>query len=133
MDEADVRRWFDSYFTSFVALARGDADDVGRLLCYWGVPLIFSTDAGCTVLADETQVLAAASQMIDGVRAASYDRADLLASETTILNQTCASHRIEAVRHRADGSETYRGEVRYLITETTAGRRISAVVAVGSP
>lgn len=131
--EADVKRWFDSYFDDFVALARGDADDVTRLLAYWGVPLLLSTDTACMALVDEAQVVAAAHQMIDGVRAEGYDRAEVLASETVVLNQTCALHRIEAVRLRADGSELFRGSVRYLIAELPAGRRITAVVAEGTP
>ena len=93
MDEVDIRRWFDSYLADFVALGRGDTDDVGRMLNHYGVPMLLSTDAACMVLTDETQVLAAAKQQIDGMRSAGYDRSDELAADTTIVNRTCAPPR----------------------------------------
>jgi hypothetical protein len=40
--------------------------------------MLLSTDAACMVLTDETQVLAAAKQQIDGMRSAAYDRSDEL-------------------------------------------------------
>lgn len=128
MDELDVRRWFDAYLADFVALGRGDVHDVGRVLDYYGVPLLLSTDAGSTVLLDEAQVLGAAQQQIDGMRSAGYDRSDELAAETTVLNRTCAIHRGRFSRLRADGTEITRVEATYLITDAAAGRRISAIV-----
>jgi hypothetical protein len=80
MDEADVERWFASYLADFIALGRGDSDDVRRILAHYGVPMILSTDAGCMVLTTEEQVLAAAKQQIDGMRSAGYDRSDELAA-----------------------------------------------------
>jgi hypothetical protein len=132
--ETGVGRWFDSYWAEFVALARGDADDVSRLLAYWSVPLMLSADEACMVLTDEKQVLTVAQQMMEGLRAeAAYDHTKILASETVVLNKTCALHCIEVVRLRADGSELFRGNVRYVIAEVPAGRRITAVVVDGAP
>ena len=86
------------------------------------------------VLTDEKQVLSVAQQMMDDLRAAeAYDRVEVLASETVVLNMTCAFHRIELVRLGADGSELFRGNVRYVIAEVPAGRRITAVVVDGTP
>jgi uncharacterized NTF2-like protein DUF6841 len=57
MDELEVKRWFDAYLADFVALGRGDIDDVRRVLDYYGVPLLLSSDVGRVVLLDEAQVL----------------------------------------------------------------------------
>lgn len=128
MDEIEVKRWFAAYLADFVALGRGDIDDVRRLLDHYGVPLLLSSDAGSTVLMDEAQVLEAAQQQIDGMRSAGYDRSDELSAETTVLNGSCAVHRGVFSRRRADGTEIGRLEATYLITDGTAGRRISAIV-----
>jgi hypothetical protein len=133
VDKVDIRRWFDSYLADFVALGRGDADDVGRMLNHYGVPMLLSTDAVCMVLTDETQVLAAAKQQIDGMRSAGYDRSDELAADTTIVNRTCALHRARFARLRADGTEIARLEAKYLIAEVPAGRRISAIIIHSTP
>jgi uncharacterized NTF2-like protein DUF6841 len=128
MDELEVKRWFDAYLADFVALGRGDTDDVRLVLGYYGVPLLLSSDAGSMVLLDEAQVLEAARQQIDGMRSAGYDRSDQLGAETTVLNRSCAIHRGRFSRLRADGTEIARLEATYLITEGAAGRRISAIV-----
>jgi hypothetical protein len=128
MDTGDVRRWFAAYLADFVALGRGDLDDVRRILDHYGVPLIVSTGAGTRFLTDEEQVLAFARQQVEGMRAAGYDRSDELVAETTLLNASCAVHRGRFARLRADGSEISVVEVTYLITDGPAGRRISALI-----
>jgi uncharacterized NTF2-like protein DUF6841 len=128
MDADEVRGWLRSYFADFVALGRGDLDDLRRILDHYGVPLLISTDAGTTVLTDEEHVLAIARQQVDGMRAAGYDRAEVLAGETTVLNRACASHHGRFARLRADGSEISQVEATYLITDGAVGRRISAII-----
>jgi hypothetical protein len=121
MDTTEVTHWFDSYLADFVALGRGDIDDVRRILAHYGVPLLLGTDAGGTFLTDEAQVLALAQQQIDGMRSAGYDRSDELGAETTIVNRSCAIHRARFSRRRADGSEIAQIEATYLITDGPAG------------
>ncbi len=128
MDEHGIREWFRAYLSDFIALGRGDIDDVRRLLLHYGVPFLISTDAGTTALTDESQVLALARQQVDGMRAAGYDRTEQLDAKTVVLNGSCALHRARFVRLRADGSEISRLEVTYLITDRPEGRRISALV-----
>ena len=128
MDKVDVERWFSSYLAHFVALGRGEMADVRLILAHYGVPLILSSDAGCLVLNDEDQVLAAARQQIDGMLSAGYARSDELAAETAILNRCCAVRRARFARMRADGSEISQLEATYLITDRPEGRRISAII-----
>lgn len=129
MDEFEVSRWYDNYLAEFSALGRAEVDDVRRILEYYGVPMLLSTDAGSVMLADEAQVLAAAQQQFDGMRAAGYDRSEPLdAAATTVLNRSCAIHRASFARLTAEGTEISRLEATYLITDTTVGRRISGLV-----
>lgn len=128
MDADEARRWFDSYLADFIALGRGDLDDVRRILAHYGVPMLVSTDAGTAVLADEEQVLAMARQQVDGMRAAGYDRSEELARDTTVLNRTCAVHRGRFARLRADGTEIAQVEATYIVTDGAGGRRISAII-----
>jgi hypothetical protein len=133
MDADEARRWFTSYLADFIALGRGDLDDVRRILDHYGVPLLLSTDAGSAVLTDEDQVLAVARQQVDGMRSAGYDRSEELAGETTVLNRTCATHRGRFARLRTDGSEISRLEATYVITDGAAGPRISAIIVHSAP
>ena len=128
MDERDLLAWHAGYLADFAALGRGDTDDVDRLLAWYGVPTILSTDAGCTVLADAAQVVAAARQQVEGLRAAGYDRSAPLSSATTVVNRTCALHRAAFARLRADGTEIGRVDTTYVVTDGPAGRRISALL-----
>ncbi|WP_345604881.1 DUF6841 family protein [Pseudonocardia adelaidensis] len=128
MEADEARRWFDSYLADFIALGRGDLDDVRRILDHYGVPMLISTDAGTTVLTDAEQVHAVARQQVDGMRAAGYDRSEELTGETTVLNRTCAVHRARFARLRADGTEISQLEATYVITDGAGGRRVSAII-----
>jgi hypothetical protein len=133
VDEHGVREWFGTYLGDFVALGRGDTDDVGRLLRHYGVPFLLGTDAGTTALTDEAEVLAMARRQVDGMRGGGYDRTEVLDATTVVLNRSCATHRAALVRLRADGSEISRLEVTYLVTDRPEGRRISALVVHSPP
>jgi hypothetical protein len=128
MDQDEVRRWFDSYLADFGALGRGELDDVRRILDHYGVPMLVSTDAGSTVLTDEEQVVAVAARQVEGMRAAGYDRSEVLSGETAVLNDTCAIHHGRFARVREDGSEISQVEATYVITDDAPGRRISALI-----
>ena len=67
------------------------------------------------------------------MRAAGYDRSEVLAGETTVLNRTCAVHHGRFARLRADGSEISQVEATYVITDGAVGRRISALVVHSGP
>lgn len=115
------------YCEVFTECGRGESD-TGSLLAYYGVPLLLATDGGFIALTTEDQVVAAAQQQIDGMRAAAYDHSDILASDVTVLNATSALYRQEFSRPRADGDEISRSTATYLVTDGSAGRRISALV-----
>ena len=127
----DVSGWFRGYLDAFAACGRGERA-AASLLAYYAIPLLLATDDGFIALTSEDQVVAAAQQQIDGMRAADYDHSDVLGSEVTVLNATSALYRGAFSRRRADGAEISRLEVTYLVTDGSIGRRISAL-ALHSP
>jgi hypothetical protein len=128
----EVRTWFDSYLRAYAACCRGESDDVRRLLDYYGVPLLLTTDANVLALTGEDEVVDAVRPQIERLQAAGYDRTETLSSETTLLNATTALHWASFSWLRADGSEIARLRVTYVITHRVSGRRLSALV-VGAP
>ena len=128
----EVRAWFENYLRAYAACCRGDSDDVGQLLDYYGVPLLLTTDASALALTRSEDVVDVVGQQVERLRAADYDRTTTLDSETSLLNATTALHRADFSWLRADGSEIARLRVTYVITDGVGGRRISALV-VGTP
>jgi hypothetical protein len=127
VDENDVSRWFGEYLKVFGACGRGESA-ARSLLGYWDVPLFLATDDGFIALTTEDRVVAAAQQQIGGMRAAAYDHSDVRGSEVTVLNTTSALYRGELSRRRAHGDEINRLTATYLLTDGSAGRRISALM-----
>jgi hypothetical protein len=127
VDKDDVSRWFGEYLEVFAAGGRGDGD-ARAFLGYYGVPLLLPTDAGFSALTSADQVVAVAQHQIDGLRAAAYDHTEVLASDVTVLNTTCALYRGTFSRQRADGEEISQLTVTYLVTDGPVGRRISALM-----
>lgn len=130
VDSGDVTRWFGEYLDVFAKCGRGERD-TAALLGYYGVPLLITTGAGYFALTSDEQVVATLQQQVDGMRAAAYDRTEILAAEVTVLNAASALYRATFSRQRSDGSEVGRVSGTYLVTDGAAGRRIS-VLAVHS-
>src|ERR687888_2013059 len=124
MDPSDVSRWFSEYLDTFAACGRGERD-AASLLAYYGVPLLLATDDAFVALTSDDQVIAAAQRQVDGMRAADYHHSDALSSEVTVLNATSALYRGAFSRRRVDGSQISQLTVTYLVTDGSAGRRIS--------
>ena len=132
MDAAEVEQWFENYLEDYAALGRGESDDAGSLMAFYGVPLILSTDAACLILTDESQVRGAAKQQVDALRSSGYHHSEVLDSQTITINASSCTHRARFARVRADGSQIAQIEVTYLIGDTAAGPRIF-MLAVHSP
>ena len=131
VDTNDVNEWFGEYLAAFAACGRGESD-AASLLAYYGVPLLVTTDDGFFALTSGDQVVAVMQQQVDGMRAASYGRSEVLGSRVTILNSTSALYHGTFAWHNSDGGEISRPALTYLVTNGPAGRRISAL-AVHSP
>ena len=127
MDVSEVERWFVEYLDTFAACCRGEGSP-GRLLAYYGVPLLLTTDEGLTALTTEDEVVELARRQVGLMQAADYDHTELLEAAVTVLNASSALHRARLVRLRRDGTEIARLGATYLVTASPAGRRISALV-----
>ena len=123
----DTRDWFEEYVRVFEACGCGASDDISRLMDYYGVPLLFTTEVSAVALMTEREVFDAVRDQISGMRAAGYDRSETLDSETTSINATTALHTGEFSRRRADGSEIGRIRATYLVIDSGHGRCISAL------
>jgi hypothetical protein len=66
-------------------------------------------------------------QQVDQLRAAAYDRSEVLDFEVSILNSTSTLYRQTFSRQRNDGSQISQPTVTYFVTIGPIGRRISAL------
>src|SRR5919109_4129740 len=123
----DIESWFDGYLEAFGAYAPGDTDDPKTLLGFYNVPLLLTTDDGLLVLATENDVTRAIRQQVEAMRAASYERSDVLESDVTVLNRASILYHGDFSRRRRDGSEIQRLQVTYLVAQASAGPRIAAL------
>lgn len=127
METAELRDWFDGYLRTFSSCGRGDTEDPAALLDFYGVPFLLTTDQGVFGLTTREQVVTAARQQVDSMRAEGYDHTQVLDLDISPLNSVSALCRGSFSRRRDDDSEIGRLEVTYLITEGPGGRRISAL------
>jgi hypothetical protein len=130
LDADAVNRWFDEYFETFSACARGDRE-MSALLSHYGIPLILTTDDGVTTLMTDDEAAAVMQSLADGLRANGYDHTKVLHSEVTVLNSTSAIYRGSMSRRSANDGEIGCLIVTYLVTDDVAGLRIVVLASQG--
>jgi hypothetical protein len=130
VDADAVSRWFDDYFDTFAACARGDREMSALLACY-SVPLIVTSDDGVIALMTDDEAAAVMQSQVDGLRAMGYHHTAVLHSEVTVLNSTSALYRSTLSRRNSDDAEIGCPAITYLATEDVAGLRIALLAAQG--
>ena len=123
VDTDVVNNWFGEYFDTFEACARGD-QDMSELLRHYGVPLVFTSDAGVTTLMTDDEAAAMMQGLIDGLRANGYHHTDVLHPEVSVLNSASALYRGTLSLRNAGGEEFDCPTVTFLVTDDVAGLRI---------
>jgi hypothetical protein len=123
VDTDVVNRWFNEYFDTFEACARGDRD-MSELLSHYGVPMVLTSDDGVTTLMTDDEAAAVMQSMVGGLRANGYHHTDVLQSEVSVLNSVSALYRGILSRRKADGLEFDCPTVTFLVTDDVAGLRI---------
>ncbi|MCU7727292.1 hypothetical protein ODJ79_26480 [Actinoplanes sp. KI2] len=131
MDDKGVERWFGEYLVAYAACGRGERE-TDSLLDYYGVPLLITTDGGFFALGGAEQVVAGVQPQIVAMRDAGYHQTEVLGVDVTVVNRTSALLRGTFAWQRADGSEFNRLTASYLVTDGTAGRRISVLAVHGA-
>ncbi|MEJ2888734.1 DUF6841 family protein [Actinomycetospora aeridis] len=131
MDTSDVTTWFDAYLDLFVALGRGDRDDVEAILDFYGVPMLLSAPGASGWLHETDQVIGVIRGQVEGLRYAAFDRTVVEDASTVLLNDSCARHEGRFIRLTADATviADFRGS--YLIADGPDGPRIAALVVGG--
>jgi hypothetical protein len=130
VDANAVNRWFDEYFETFSACARGDRD-MSELLSHYGLPLILTTDDGVTTLMTDDEAAAVMQSLVDGLRANGFHHTVVLHSEVSVLNATSAIYRGSMSRRSADGGEISTLTITYLVTDDVAGLRVVVLATQG--
>jgi hypothetical protein len=130
VDSHAVNRWFDEYFETFSACARGDRD-MSELLSHYGVPLILATDDGVTTLMTDDEAAAVMQSLADGLRANGFHHTEVLHSEVSVLNATSAIYRGSMSRRNSEGKEIGSPTITYLVTDDVAGLRIVVLATQG--
>ena len=131
-DAGAVEDWFAGYLDAFAACARGEEDGLDRLVGHYAVPLLLTSPQGVLQLASEAEVREAAGAQAEALRAAGYERSEVLEVRAEPLNPVTVLVRGRFARRRAGGGELGRVEATYLVTDGRAGRRIAALVVHGS-
>jgi hypothetical protein len=130
VDTDVVNRWFDEYFATFEACARGERD-MSELLSKYGLPLIFTSGAGVTTLMTDDEAAAVMQGLVDGLRANGYHHTEVLHSEVSVLNSVSALYQGTLSRCNADGEEFDCPTVTFLVTDDVAGLRIVVLAVHG--
>jgi hypothetical protein len=126
MDSA-VDRWFAEYLTVFAACGRGERPASDLLGCY-AVPLLLTSDDVVVSLLTADEVTGWVQSQVDGMRAAEYDRTEVLGQEVVAVNANTALYRGTFSRQRANGGEINRLTVSYVVTGASDSRRISVLM-----
>jgi hypothetical protein len=130
LDPATVSRWFDEYFDTFSACARGDRA-MSALLGLYGVPLIITTDDGVITVMTDDETAAVMQSLADGLRANGYHHTDVVQSEVSVVNAVSALHRCTMSRRTREGGEIGRPTITYLVTDDVGGLRIVVLATHG--
>jgi hypothetical protein len=130
LDTATVSRWFDEYFDTFSACARGERD-MSALLGLYGVPLIITTDDGVITMMTDDEAAAVMQSLVDGLRANGYHHTDVVHSEVSVVNSVTALHRCTMSRRNREGAEIGRPAITYLVTDDVGGLRIVLLATHG--
>ncbi|MEJ2862709.1 DUF6841 family protein [Actinomycetospora flava] len=128
MDTNDVTTWFAAYLDCFVALGRGDRDDVESILDYYGVPMLLSAPGATGWLHEPEQVIGVIRGQVEGLRHVGFDSTVVQDAETVLINDSCARYEGRFLRLAADASviADFRGS--YLIADGSEGPRIAALM-----
>ena len=91
-------------------------------------PCMSVSAAGVITAPNRTELIAAFTPMIEGLKTRGYGRSEFAEAEVTPLGQGAALVRGVAIRYLASGPELERVPIAYLMHRTEAGWKIASMV-----
>jgi len=130
MDAKLVSRFLDDYLEVFAACVLGE-QEIAKLLAFYGVPLIITSDDGVIALTTDSEVTTVIQGQVDGLRALRYRGTRVLQSEVIGLNATSALYRASLSRYDDENDEIDCPTITYVVTSSDDELRISMLAAHG--
>lgn len=127
---AAVRAWYGRYLAVFMALARGERDDVAALLDFYAAPLVLATEGRVTIMPTAEAVLELAQSLIVQLRQADYAGSETHRLEARPLHARAAWIEGTFSRRNRAGAIFERFGVAYLVVRPEDGWRIAAIVPI---
>ena len=125
-DEAEITQTFTNYVQTFQTLAPH------ATLPYFHVPCMFIPPQGVRVLATAADVEALLTQVMEGLKARSYARSEVMDLHVKQMNGNTALVSVSRVRYATDGRELERLGETYTLRRTEGGWKI-AVAMIHDP
>ena len=125
-DEKAITQTFTNYIQAFQTL------DPDATLPYFHVPCMFIPPQGVRVLATAADVEALLTQVMEGLKARSYARSELMDLHVKQMSGNSAVVSVSRVRYATDGREMERFGETYTLRRTEDGWKI-AVAMIHDP
>ncbi|MGE0878138.1 MAG: hypothetical protein AB7L13_10955 [Acidimicrobiia bacterium] len=128
--EADLRRWYDRYLSTFIGLARGERDDVDTLIDFFSFPLTRLTAEEISYQPSRADQHAAMSADVRRMREIDYDTSVVDGLSFRVLGPAAATIEGLFTRVARDGSVISSFGTLYLLGKADGDWRITALVAI---
>ncbi|MFI5511109.1 hypothetical protein ACIA48_26915 [Mycobacterium sp. NPDC051804] len=128
MDAKTVSRFLNEYLEAFAECVLGE-HEIAKLLAFYGVPLIITSDDGVTALMTDSEVSTVIQGQVDGLRALRYRGTRVIQSEVVGLNATSALYRASLSRYDDKSDEIDSPTITYVVTNADDDLRISMLAA----
>lgn len=130
VDAKTVGRFLNEYLEAFAGCVLGE-QEITKLLAFYGVPLMITSDDGVIALTTDNEVATVIQGQVDGLRALRYRGPRVLQSEVIGLNATSAIYRASLSRYDDKSDEIDSPTITYVVTSTDDDLRISMLAAHG--
>ena len=131
---SDIHQVFERYGPTFVELAVGNRSDVAALLNFYGAPMRFVGDTFHLVMKDDAAIIGrdGVGGELDRLHQAHFGASTLEKWDVKVLNRQAALVDALWMRRDAAGATMERFTVKYLITLTTEGWRITSAITTSA-
>lgn len=124
IDDYGLRAFFDQYFDVFAACVRGERE-IADALRFYALPVILTGPPGVTTATTDNDAAAMMLGQIDALRAAGYHRTIARRSDVNVINAVSALCTATFSQRDRTGAEIDEVTITFLVTETSAGLKIS--------